>query len=94
MNNVVYKNYPIKACQQRVAEILATGATLDFYQKFTCDGCGSRQTMGDPNVWYATGKCEECGTITDIEKHGCNYVVHFGLDGKGRRDLKSEQARK
>lgn len=45
------------------------------FQKFTCSSCGNRLTMDVPNVFYKTGTCDECGTVTDIEAQGCNYLV-------------------
>ncbi len=31
--------------------------------------------MDTPDVFYKTGKCEECKKITNIEKRGCNLMV-------------------
>lgn len=45
------------------------------FQKFTCEKCGSRQTMETPNVFYTSGSCEECGHVTDIKKKGCNFIM-------------------
>jgi hypothetical protein len=35
--------------------------------------------MDVPNVFYKTGRCEECGHITNIKEDGCNYMAHFKL---------------
>lgn len=56
----------------------------DFYQKFTCQGCGARQTMDQKNRLYTTGKCEECGHVTDIERAGCNYMLIMKVQ-KGKK---------
>jgi hypothetical protein len=48
-----------------------------IFQQFNCAGCGTRQTMSDPNVLYTHGKCEECGAVTNIEKNGCNYAIQY-----------------
>jgi len=45
------------------------------HQQFSCARCGSKQTMDTPNVFYTGGRCEECGTETDIRADGCNYMV-------------------
>ena len=45
------------------------------FQKFTCGGCGARQTMDEPNRFFTSGRCEECGHVTDIVAKGCNYLV-------------------
>lgn len=48
-----------------------------IYQQFNCAGCGMKQEMPDPNVLYTHGTCEECGAVTDIQRDGCNYAIHF-----------------
>jgi hypothetical protein len=45
------------------------------FQKFTCGDCGARQTMEEPNRFFAIGLCEECGAGTDLVKTGCGYVL-------------------
>lgn len=45
------------------------------FQKFTCVACGSRQTMDVPDTFWTSGSCEECGAVTDIKVHGCNYLA-------------------
>lgn len=49
------------------------------YQQFNCAHCGAKQTMDNPNVFYKAGICEECGKETNIEKDGCNYMMHLGV---------------
>lgn len=56
---------------KRVSDVLQTaeiairyGDTVFF--KFTCVGCGTRQTFTDPNKFYFSGKCELCGIVTDL----------------------------
>src|SRR5215831_16632694 len=61
----------------RQAEALSN-AGADVYQKFTCSGCGSRQGIPEPNKFYASASCEECGTVTDLRKQGCNFTVVSG----------------
>jgi hypothetical protein len=69
-------NYPLDECAAKAERLVAAGAQV--YQKFTCSSCGSRQTIDTPNVFYTTGRCEECGHITNIKADGCNYLVHAG----------------
>lgn len=45
------------------------------FQRFTCRGCGARQTMDEPNRFFVTGDCYECGTVTDLVKAGCGYAL-------------------
>lgn len=73
-----YQDYSLEECAE-AAEKLIQERHAEVYQKFTCAGCGSRQTMPDANVFYTSGRCEECGHVTDIKAQGCNYVVKFSL---------------
>ena len=66
-------DHPIEVCLKTADNLVKEGHTV--YQKFTCDKCGSRQTIDVPNKFYETGKCEECNHITDIVKKGCNYLA-------------------
>lgn len=68
-----YKDFPF----EEVASAAEKLATDGFYvhQKWTCDHCGSRQTMPDANVFYRAGICEECKKETNIAERGCNYLV-------------------
>lgn len=50
---------------------------VKVYQKFTCSGCGARQTMDVPNTIFLTGKCEECGDVTDCQERGGGLAVWF-----------------
>lgn len=70
-----YNDYPIEECADACEKIIATGGTI--HQKYTCAKCGSRQAMEEPNKFFTTGTCGECGHVTDIAKQGCNYLVHF-----------------
>lgn len=69
-----YNDYPIEECAVTADEVIKKGGTV--YQKFTCSGCGSRQTMDKPNVFFESGTCQKCNALTDIKAQGCNYLVH------------------
>jgi hypothetical protein len=45
------------------------------YQQWSCAHCGVKQTMLDENKFFLSGRCEECGKITNIKKHGCNFMA-------------------
>jgi hypothetical protein len=73
--------YPFDEVSDQAEEQALKGATI--YQQFICAACGVKQTMEDKNIFYASGKCEECGSITDIRKNGCNFMAVFGeMKGK------------
>jgi transcription elongation factor Elf1 len=67
-------DHPFYECVDAASALIEKGA--DVYQKFTCAKCGSRQTMEEKNKFFKTGRCEECGHVTDVESQGCNYLVH------------------
>jgi hypothetical protein len=66
-------DYPIEKCIRTAAPFIEAGCQV--HQKFTCAKCGSRQTMEDQNVFHASGRCEECGHVTDIIATGCSYLI-------------------
>jgi transcription elongation factor Elf1 len=67
---------PIQEILEEVDPLVQAGATI--HQKFTCDHCGARQTMTEPNKLYTSGLCEECGGTTNIEEKGCGYILILG----------------
>jgi DNA-directed RNA polymerase subunit RPC12/RpoP len=71
--------HPFAKCVIDAKPLMDNGATV--HQQFNCAKCGTKQTMEEPNIFYKTGRCEECGHITNIEKDGCNYLVHFAIGG-------------
>lgn len=66
-------NHPFFEVAAEAKKHIDAGNTV--WQKFTCTGCGSRQTMEEPNKFFTTGQCEECGHVTDIVATGCNYLL-------------------
>jgi len=71
-----FKNYPLQECVNAGVALMMKGWTI--HQKFSCEACGSRQTIARPNMFYELGTCEACGHTSDIKKAGCNYTAIFG----------------
>lgn len=69
----MFNDYPFAEVVSK-AEALAK-AGHEVYQKFTCDGCGSRLTMEKANEFYETGTCDKCNVVTQIKR--CNMMVHM-----------------
>lgn len=46
-----------------------------IFQQFQCGGCKTKQTMEQPNSFFTSGLCEECGWTTDIVTDGCNFMA-------------------
>ena len=65
--------HPWNEIVPRVVDLINQGAQC--FQQWNCEHCGAKQTMQEPNKFYASGICEECKKITDIEKNGMNYMV-------------------
>jgi DNA-directed RNA polymerase subunit RPC12/RpoP len=68
-------DHPLEECAKSAEKLIENGHQV--YQKFTCEKCGSRQTIDEPNVFYTSGKCEECSHTTNIKEKGCNYLSVF-----------------
>jgi len=68
-------DYPFAEVCATAQEAIAHGGTV--FQKFTCEYCGVRQFITEPNAFYRQGTCEKCGKVTDIQARGCNYMVVF-----------------
>lgn len=71
----LYNDYPLEEIAAAAEKEIAAGKTV--YQKWTCKACGERVTMGEPNVFFTTGRHDECpvedGYLTELA--GCNYMV-------------------
>jgi len=72
-----YRDHPIDECRKTLDEMLAINPMAKAFQKFTCNNCGDRLTIDVPNKFFSSGKCDKCGHITDIKKHGCNFMLHL-----------------
>lgn len=57
------------------------------FQKFTCQHCGARQTMEEPNTFYAEGICEECKGVTNIKEKGMNFRAIISSNPEQLREL-------
>jgi transcription elongation factor Elf1 len=67
------KLHPFEEVSKNAFDRVAEG--WDVHQQFNCVHCGEKQTMAEKNKFYRTGRCEECGGTTDIEKDGCNFMA-------------------
>ena len=64
-------------------------AGRDVYFKFTCLGCGARQTFELMNALFTEGKCEECGHISSCFDPAAklNYLLVVDTRAKGSQDF-------
>ncbi len=56
--------------EKKAEELFIAFPGSKIFQKFTCGNCGSRQTVDEPNIWYTSATCEECGYLNIIDKAG------------------------
>lgn len=62
-------SYPFAQMVEVAEYCIARG--LLFVECFTCAHCGARETIPDLHDHvYATGRCEECHEVTDIQATG------------------------
>lgn len=60
-------DYPVEEVLANMEKQAANGALC--YVKYTCEGCGARQTSEEANTWHADGyECEACGHLTKPTK--------------------------
>lgn len=83
-SKIQYADFPLDECaaqaKQRTEEIERTGGRCDIFQKWSCQHCGSRQTMERKNMFFRSGTCEACGLTSVITK--CNYMMHIQPRGR------------
>jgi hypothetical protein len=70
-----YNDYPLEEVVAQVDKTLAENPRAEFFQKFTCSGCGQRLTIDKPNSFHTIGTCDKCSAVTDIRIRGCNYLL-------------------
>jgi hypothetical protein len=78
------KDISLEETIAQAGPLIARGCTI--HQKFTCSLCQSRQVIDEPNVIYASAKCELCGTVTNLQKTGCGFML-LGPTDKVLREL-------
>ena len=66
-------DFPFWDVVETANEQIKKGNTV--HQKYTCSRCRNRLTIETPNVFHKTGTCDKCNAVTNIEKHGCNYLI-------------------
>jgi len=65
---------PVEEIARQADAQIQLGFTI--WQKWTCQHCGSRQTMAEPNLLFRSGICQECGKQSTIEV--CGFMLAGG----------------
>lgn len=57
---------------QKAMDAFANGAAsgASMFQRWQCGTCAAIQTMPDRNKVFTIGRCEECGSLTDLQVAG------------------------
>lgn len=77
------KLYPFDEVAENTRSKMKGGATI--HQQFNCCKCGVKQTIEEKNKFFTSGKCQECGHVTDIKKNGCNFMMIYEVSATGTR---------
>jgi len=75
--------YPLNDVAKNAAKYANEGVTI--HQQWLCSHCHVKQTMGEANIFYTCGECEECGQVTDIARDGCNFVAVINVSVQSAR---------
>jgi hypothetical protein len=67
----------LKRAQAAIDMFLAQGTPAHVNFKFTCERCGTRCTLSEPNMLYETGECFVCGHITKIVEGGFSLTANL-----------------
>lgn len=62
---------------KRVMEDYPPESKPEIHFKFTCEKCGERCALEEPNILYEHGECFNCGHSTKIDKGG--FMLQFVL---------------
>jgi hypothetical protein len=69
---------PVAELMERATEVirrdLANGIHTDVMFKYTCEHCGERCMLSQPNHLFEYGECHKCGLETKIERGGFTTV--------------------
>ena len=71
------KDWTLEEWNRQASRLIGLGGQV--WAKFTCDGCGSRQTDEKPNQVCTGGySCEACGHMSFPTKFGMRLVLVVG----------------
>jgi hypothetical protein len=84
IDSVIHNDLPreelLRRADQAIKQFTQPGVKATVRFKFTCERCGTRCTLSEPNVLYENGECYECGHTTVITKGGFMMEMSIGGD--------------
>jgi len=70
---------PRKTLIRRADEVLVLlGDIAEVHFKFTCEKCGKRNTLSEPDTLNESGECSRCGHVSKITKGGFMLQMTVG----------------
>lgn len=67
-----------KLVEQANRDVDSYECAVDCYFKYTCEHCGNRCMLQEPNKLYEKGECCQCGLETEIKFGG--YALHIRIN--------------
>jgi hypothetical protein len=68
----------MERAKQVMQEHEQQGIGCEIHFKFTCEHCGRRCMLADPNTLHLYGECDGCGQETEIKFGGFTVIATFG----------------
>jgi hypothetical protein len=63
--------------REAIAQFDAQGTPAFVNFKFTCEKCGTRCSLSEPNTLYENGECCVCGHTTKIIAGGFSLTINL-----------------
>jgi hypothetical protein len=67
----------LRRAQEAIDMFEAQGTPAHVNFKFTCERCGTRCTLTEPNMLYENGECFICGHTTKITEGGFSLTANL-----------------
>lgn len=66
---------PIPELEPLVTKVIEHGGFC--FQHTNCENCNTRQEITEPNKFYMSILCEECGHETECYNRGCGFTAIY-----------------
>lgn len=67
----------LRLARAAIKQFEAEGVAVEVHFKFTCEKCGTRCSLTEPNTLYESGDCHACGHRTQINQGG--FALHIKM---------------
>jgi hypothetical protein len=69
----------LRRAEEAIQQFRREGVEAYVNFKFTCERCGERCTLTEPNMLRDTGECCSCGHVSRIIEGGFALTANFGV---------------